>query len=80
MHFVNALVDSVLIFWALKAIVLDVADALKQEYSLERVEELVFERVPTKNKVDWSKQEKGHEGVKSHFVPDQQGQERHIIS
>ena len=44
MHFIDRLVDSLLVFFPQNTIVLDVVDQLKEEHTIQGVHELVFER------------------------------------
>jgi len=51
-HFVDGLVDTILIFLSLKTVMLDVVDELEEEHSHAGVHELIFEGLPAEEEED----------------------------
>lgn len=52
MHFVDGLVDTILIFLSLKTVMFDVVDELEEEHSHAGVEELILEGLPAEEEED----------------------------
>jgi hypothetical protein len=67
-HFVDGLVDTILIFLSLKTVMFDVVDELEEEHSHAGVEKLILEGLPAEEEEDWSANGSMDDEVSYHFV------------
>lgn len=80
MHFVNALIDSVLVLLPKEAVVLGVVIKFHKELTKDHLSYSVLKCIPSKEIVNWWVDTSMDEGIVSHFVEQNNKYQRNVFS